>query len=875
MTGLSTADAARRLAEDGPNELPSARPRSTWAVGLEVIREPMLALLVATGVTYLLIGDRFEAAAVTIAIAVVVGITVYQQQRTERTLFALRELSSPRALVIRDGQATRIAGRDVVRGDRLLLAEGDRVPADATLVAATDLYADESLLTGESVPVRKTADAAVHSGTLVVRGSGTAQVIATGAATELGRIGGALATIEIGRTQLEREIAAVVRWLAAAGLSACGFVAVAYGVTRGQWLDGVLAGLTMAISMVPEEFPVVLTVFLALGAWRIARHQVLTRRVQAIETLGAATVLCVDKTGTLTMNHMTVSEVRGDVLETAILACKPMPFDPMDRAFIELGAARGIGARRDWSVAAEYPLADDLLAVGYAWRRPDGSLVVAAKGAPETIVELCGLSEARAAAVLDEAAGMARAGLRVLGVAHAAAGSGAPPPSLRGVACTFDGLAGLEDPVRPGVVASIAECRAAGVRVVMLTGDHPATAGHIARQIGLRHPESCVTGHELMALDPGQLRERVREVDVFARIVPEQKLRLVSALKANGEVVAMTGDGVNDAPALKAAHIGIAMGGKGTDVAREAAALVLMDDDFSSIVRAIRLGRRIYDNIRKATSYVLAIHVPIAGMSVIPILFNWPLVLLPLHVIFMELIVDPACSIAYEMEPEEPDIMQRPPRPPEQRLFRLPFIVQSLLQGLGALGAALAVSVVARRGGLGDRDLRTLAFSTLIVTNLALILVNRSLSTPFGARGRGRNPALWSILAGALALLGAILFVPILREAFLLARPHAVDVGAIAAAGAAAVLWMEMLKLTRWLRIVGGFTLLAIGVALLVLPGPGWLIIFAGLGLLSVEFAWARVLLARVKKTGKAVVEKVGYGAKNDREEEDDPAARR
>ncbi len=827
---LSDQEAAARLQRDGYNELPSARPRTLIAIALEVVREPMFLLLIASGAVYLLLGDLEEAAALLGAVFLVIGITLYQEHKTERALQALRDLSSPRALVIRDGVTKRIAGREVVRDDLVVLREGDRVPADAYVESCSNLFVDESLLTGESVAVRKapgTADASVqapggddrpfvYSGTLVVRGDGIARVLATGVSTEIGKIGTALTRVEIGRTALQNEVSRMVRLLAAAGLGACAVVGVGYGVARHHWLDGALAGLTLEISMVPEEFPVILTVFLALGAWRISRNRVLTRRIPAVETLGSATVLCVDKTGTVTLNRMSVAAVApaGEseekvhandglapasrrVISTAILASKPDAFDPMERAFKELAEQIGLTADHDrLSLVREYPLSDARLAMIHVWRKDDESLdhLVAAKGAPEAVIELCDLDDRGRRHVLQQVEHMANDGLRVLGVAAGEWHSTDMPDSPRQFRLRYLGLAGLADPVRPGAAAAIAECQSARIRVVMITGDYPATALTIARQIGLARTVACLTGADLAHMDDTALRRRVQDVDVFVRIVPDQKLRLVTALKANGEVVAMTGDGVNDAPALKAADIGIAMGGRGTDVAREAAGLVLLDDDFSSIVRAVRLGRRIYDNIEKATAYVLAIHVPIAGISLMPVLVGWPLVLMPVHVIFMEIIIDPACSIAFEMEPEERDVMQRPPRHPGQRLFTQGLMIRGLLQGLGAFAAVALVFVVSMKLGLSESDVRTLTFSTLIITNLALIVTNRSLTRPVWTAWRAPNPALRWLGAGALGVLATILYVPFVRDLFRMSRPHADDAVMILLASLGALVWMEIVK---------------------------------------------------------------------------------
>jgi Ca2+-transporting ATPase len=826
--GLSDLDAAERLRAEGPNELPATRPKGLLRLAAELLREPMLLLLAASALVYLALGDVEGALALLAAVVLVVGMTLAQEQRTERTLAALRDLSSPRALVIRNGAARRIAGREVVRGDLIVLSEGDRVPADADVLSAINLQVDESLLTGESVPVRKTAAdadrnsgvAEIYSGTLVVSGHATARVTATGAATKLGRIGGALSSLEPPRTSLQREVGRVVQLLAVLGLSACGLVAIAYALTRGRWVDGALAGLTMAISMVPEEFPIILTVFLAFGAWRLSRARVLTRRLPAIETLGSTTVLCVDKTGTLTQNRMAVETIAEDgvvhhglgesrsplpeaaraILESAMLASRPEPVDPMERAFVDLASHRCPECRHpDWSLVREYPLSTARLAVTCVWRdAADATGTVAMKGAPETVVSLCRVPVGETGRILQQVQAMAEHGLRVLAVAGARHPLDALPDSPEGFTFTFLGLIGLADPIRPGVPEAIRECRLAGIRVVMMTGDYPATAAAIASQIGLGGSGEPVTGAELAALDEESLRARIRSVDVFARVAPEQKLRLVSALRWHGEVVAMTGDGVNDAPALKAADVGIAMGARGTDVAREGGALVLVDDDFGSIVRAVRMGRHIYENIRKATGYVLAIHVPIAGASIVPVLFGWPLVLLPLHIVFVEMIVDPVCSIAFEREPEESDLMRRPPRPSGAQLFSRPLVVRSLLQGASALLIVLAVLVGARHAGLDARGVRTITFATLIATNFALIFTNRSVAGGFLSGWRVPNPTLWWLAGLALTLLAAVLVLPPLREIFEFAPLGWRDLAICTGAALVAVVWIELVRIQWW-----------------------------------------------------------------------------
>lgn len=854
ITGLTAAEAARRLSEDGPNALPGGERRTLLSIALETMREPMFLLLLAAGTLYLVFGDLQEGLTLFGFVLVTLTLTLVQEGRTERAIEALRDLTSPRALVIRDGVPQRIAGRDVVRGDLLKLSEGDRVPADALLVSADGVRADESLLTGESVSVGKrpalaaeldaaaTAVAAgarrmppggdelpmVYAGTLIVQGQAIACVTATGARSEIGRIGAALGTVASERTPLQRQTAVLVRNLALLALALSLALVLVHGLLRGDWLQALLAGIALAMAMLPEEYPVVLTVFPALGARRLSKEGVLTRRINAIETLGATTVLCSDKTGTLTENRMTVTHlVAGgvavdqrldvptgegaelaepfhDLIEVAILASVVDPFDPMEKAFHQLGQrflADTEHLHRDWRLVQAYALSPALRAMSHVWASgaadADGVHTVAAKGAPEAVVDLCHLGEAdrtRIAAVVDK---LAAQGLRVLGVARGRFAGQDWPASEHDFDFEFLGLLGLADPVRAEVPAAVAECRAAGIRVLMITGDYPATARAIARQAGLAQGDADVlSGDEIATLSDDALRERLAGVSVCARIAPDQKLRIVQALKARGEIVAMTGDGVNDAPALRAAHVGVAMGGRGTDVARESSSLVLVDDNFASIVRAVRLGRRIFDNLRKAMSYILAVHVPIAGMALLPVLFGWPPLLFPMHIALLELIIDPACSVAFENEPAERDVMQRPPRDADAPLFGGATLWLALLQGTGVLVVVLlAYALAAPR--LPEGEARAFAFATLVTGNLALILSNRSTQGSLWATLRTPNPILWWVIGGALALLVAALYLPWAVQVLRFAPLPAAELAAAFALGALSVVWFEALK---WVR---------------------------------------------------------------------------
>ncbi|ALN88623.1 HAD ATPase, P-type, IC family protein [Lysobacter capsici] len=778
--GLTTAQALLRLHDDGPNLLPQPDRRNVLHVVLGVLREPMLLLLVAAAGIYLLLGDAREAVVLTASVALVVGLTFYQDYRSERALQALRDLSSPQARVLRDGDVRQIASSELVVGDVILVAEGDRVPADARLLDDGDLMLDESMLTGESVPVRRFAASAsptepdlnvVRASTLVVRGHSKAQVVAVGDRTAVGQIGAALRALRPPRTPMQIEVRRAVAVFAVLGLGSSLIVTLLYVRLHGDWLQGALAGVTLAMANIPEEFPVVLTVFLALGSWHMARHKALVRRGTAIEALGSVTVLCTDKTGTLTANRMSVAELAAngersesdaDIsprLQTLLLcaaqACSEHSFDPMETAIGEAASRwSGTSPPMDWKRLREYPLSKDLLAVTHVWSSPQiPALHVACKGAPETIADLCRLPPGQRDAVLSAAQDMARRGLRVIAVASTAWRDGVAslPATPRGFDFAWGGLLGLADPLRDGVRDAVAEAQTAGIRVLMLTGDHLDTARAIATQAGLTRPDTAMLGRELEAADDTALSRHANAVDVFARVKPEHKLRLIEALKHDGQVVAMTGDGVNDAPALTAAHVGIAMGGRGTDVAREAASIVLLDDNFVTIVKAVRQGRVIYDNILRAIRYILAVHVPITGLAVLPLLFGAPLILMPLHVVFLELIIDPASTLVFEQEPGDADVMRRPPRSPATRLLDRSTLFVSLFQGAVVFATIAAIYAIGRGQALATGQLAALCFTALIAGNLGLIVANRSRTGHHWWRQSA--PAFWIVVLSALAML--------------------------------------------------------------------------------------------------------------------------
>ena len=828
LNGLTAAEARRRLDVEGFNELPAAESRAVWAIAIEVLREPMFFLLLAAAVLYGVIGEMADAALLLAFAILSILITFIQRGRSERALAALRDLTSPRALVVRDGAQLRIPGREVVRGDVVIVREGDRVPADGVLIAGGHVNVDESLLTGESQSVRKRAvreiPAALSSpggedtpqlfaGTLLVRGSGRMAVLATGPRSAVGAIGSALAELKGEQPRLQRDVRRVVLVFAIAGVVFSALVMLLYGLMRGAWLEAVLGGIALGMSLLPQEFPMVLTVFTVMGAWRLSRSRVLTRRAAAIETLGSATVLCTDKTGTLTRNLMTVASLRAAgaswhatsppeavaespglrrLLETAALASDSHLVDPMEKAIVALHDSIA-GDAHQRTLLREYPLQPGLLAMARAWRAGADDVVLAIKGAPEAVARLCALPDDERVRLEAEVDALATRGVRVLAVAEARIDSATLPDALPEIRASLLGLVGFSDPLRESVPDAVRECRSAGIRVIMITGDYPATARAIARDAGIENGE-LLTGAELSLLDDAELVEHVSRVSVFARISPDQKLRIVDALKSNGEVVAMTGDGVNDAPALKSAHSGIAMGQRGTDVAREAASLVLLDDDFASIVRSVALGRRIYDNLRKAMGYILAIHMPIAGLALLPVLLGWPLILTPMLIALLELIIDPACSVILEAEPAERDVMRRPPRNPRSHLLSGPLVTWAVVQGAVALSAVVGSLVMATRRGMPPDEVRALGFVLLVGLNIVLIFVNRTLSSSLATAFRRPNRALSLALGIIAALLAVILGWPAVRGFFGMGPLHVDDIAGCAAALAVALLVLQLIR---------------------------------------------------------------------------------
>jgi len=797
---LSNKEVKKRLARDGYNELTSAKKKNIFQIIRWVIQEPMLLLLIACGILYLFLWDIQEAILLLSSILFIIALSIYQENKTEKAIEALKDLSSPRALVIRNGEQIRIPGREVVKDDIVILYEGDKIPADCIVLRSRSCSVDESLLTGESVPVRKSASEKidymwfrpgwddqpfVFSGTMIVQGQCVVRVISIGIQTEMWRIGKALDDIKTEKTTLQKEIKKIVTMAFIIAVVLCLIIIIAYGIINQNWIQGLLSWLTLAMGIIPEEFPIVLTVFLAIGAWRMSKKNVLTRKMAAVETLGAATVLCTDKTGTITWNKMTVKKLYTNkkffdiqdnqnipeefhtLVEYWILASKKDPFDPMEKALIYLWHNIDSEHIHDFTLIQEYPITKDLLALSHIWKEPKNNhLTIASKWAPETIIELCHLNSKQTKEIMQQFESMAKEWLRVLWVAKAKIQGEKLPKSQTELTFEFIGLIGWIDPIRETVPQAIQECYRAWIRVIMITGDYPTTAQHIAKEIWLTHPEHVILWEELTSLSEKKLLEKIEKANILARVAPEEKLIIINLLKKQGHFVAMTGDWVNDAPALKAAHIGIAMWQRGTDVARESSAIVLLDDDFSSIVQWIRMGRKIFDNLKKAMIYIVSVHIPYAGMIILPIFLWRPVIFYPIHVVFMELIIDPACSVIFEGEKEESDIMSRLPRNPKESLFGRRTLFFSILQWLVVLVMTLTIYRAFKKNGQSEIATNTATFITLVIGNLSLILVNRSRTHSIIHMFKVKNKILFPILIWTILCLIAIVYIPSIANIF-------------------------------------------------------------------------------------------------------------
>jgi Ca2+-transporting ATPase len=829
-----TSAAAKKLQEQyGKNELVPQKKRSFLRKTLHIVFQPMFALLIAAAVIYFILGEPRDGAIMLVFVIGIISIDVIQEWKTDKTLNALKDLSAPRVTVIRDGVETEIASCDLVPGDLMKLYEGVKIPADGVVFRCNDLCVDESSLTGEAEGVWKvTAGNAdqtgdywrrdyCYAGTLVVQGSAFVHVDKIGTATEYGKIGANVAVTVSEMSPLQKQTGSLVK--TCAGIAAVLFALVG-SVTylnipehafNDRIIESILSGITLAMAMIPEEFPVILTVFLSMGAWRLAKKKSLVRNLSSVETLGEVTVLCVDKTGTITMNQMSVQDTwaldgnEHTLCETMGLGCETDAYDPMEKAMLLYCETLGISKEHLFSgeLVFEYPFTNAQKMMGHVWQRKD-TLIVAAKGSPERILTLCRMSDEDREITGHKITEMSKQGLRVIAIGTAKPQTRAEIPSeLTDCELTFCGLVGLADPPRENVKRDIDICRKAGIRVVMITGDNGITASSIAMKIGMQNSENIITGDMLDALSDVELCEKVKAVSIFSRVIPEHKMRIVKAFKDNGEIVAMTGDGVNDAPALKNADIGIAMGKRGSEVSREAADLILMDDNFSTIVDTIRDGRRIYDNIRKAVGYIFTIHIPIAFASLLaPIMGISPadLMLLPLHVVLLELIIDPTCSIVLERQPAEAGIMERGPRRHTEKLLTSHTLFKSILQGLVIFASSFGIYYYFLLKHPGNASLaRSMGLAVIMFANLFLVQVNSSERdyAAYSFKQLAKDKVMWVTNIGSIALILLILYSPI--NTFLKLSPlNGAQLFMAFVIAAASVLWYEIVKMIKKARMI-------------------------------------------------------------------------
>ena len=831
MAGLSSAEAKQLQEQYGKNELTPEKKESFIKKAFHIICEPMFLLLIVAAVIYFILGEPRDGAIMLIFVVGIISIDIIQEWKTDKTLNALKDLSAPQITVIRDGAEVVIASVDLVPGDLMMVCEGVKIPADGVVIRCNDLCVDESSLTGEAEGVWKvnTENAEptsdywrrdyCYAGTLVTQGTAVILVEKIGASTEYGKIGANVAAAPQEDSPLQKQTGKLVKLCA--GIAAVLFALVGVftyfnipdHAIGPRLIESVLSGITLAMAMIPEEFPVILTVFLSMGAWRLAKQKSLVRKLPSVETLGAVSVLCVDKTGTITMNQMTVQDtwvLNCDdhvLIETMGLGCETDAYDPMEKAMLSYCDNLGITKEHLFGgeLITEYAFTNDLKMMGHVWRR-NGDIVIAAKGSPERILTVCNISDSDRKKADDKIIEMSKEGLRVIAIATMKPNAESEiPENITGCSLTLLGLIGLADPPRDGIIKDIALCNRAGIRVVMITGDNGITASSIAKKIGMKDCDNIITGDMLNNMSDEELREKVKSVSVFSRVIPEHKMRIVKAFKDNGEIVAMTGDGVNDAPALKYADIGIAMGKRGSEVSREAADLILMDDNFSTIVNTVKDGRRIYDNIRKAVGYVFTIHIPIAFASLLaPILGISPsaLLLLPLHVVLLELIIDPTCSIVLERQPAETDIMDRPPRNPKENMVNARILTKSIMQGLVIFAASFATYFIMLNGSPENAPYaRSMGLAIIMLSNLVLVQVNSS-DHDFAYKSifrLAKDKVMWAVNIFTILGLGIILYSPVntfLKLAPLSAGQFFTCVGI----AAISVLWYELVKLFKVIR---------------------------------------------------------------------------
>ncbi len=821
LQGLTDEAVLAARKEHGTNSLNYARENGFIEAVKSLAKEPMVILLLIASVIYFISGKTGDAIFLSSAIVLVATISLYQDSRSRNALEKLKMFTQPKGKVIRNGNLVEIPTEEMVPGDFMVVEEGSLVAADGLIIQSNDFSVDESILTGESLSVYKdtnSEDAGVYMGTTVSGGLAIARITATGNQTRLGKIGKSLEDIKEEKTPLEKQINQFVKKMVIVG--AIVFLVV-WGINflhSKEILDSLLKALTLAMSILPEEIPVAFTTFMALGAWRLMKMGIVVKKMKTVETLGSATVICIDKTGTITENRMSLAKIyltdsgirdcgyEGDnekareLIRAAMWASEPIPFDPMEKSLHEAYAKNAeIDERSEYHMIHEYPLGGKPPMMTHIFENKQGNRIVACKGAPEAILRICSLPEDALAEIRRNIEILAGEGYRILAVGLTEIKGNVFPKTQQEIRFTFKGLVAFNDPPKKNSKSVLESFYRAGIVVKMITGDNVTTASAIARQIGFRGADKTISGDDLMLLDEKLLVDVVEKKQLFARMFPDAKLKTIQALINNHEIVAMTGDGVNDGPALKAAHIGVAMGRKGSEIAKQAAALILMEDDLSKMVDAIAMGRRIYSNLKKAIQYIISIHIPIVLTVFLPLALGWiyPNIFSPVHIIFLELVMGPTCSIIYENEPMEKNIMQQVPRQMSSTFFSWRELGTSIFQGLMITLGTMFTYRYAVQNGADEMTTRTMVFTVLISANVFLTLVNRSFYYSVLTTIRYKNSLVALIIGITLLITGLLLFVPPLTRFFYFAPVSQKNLLFSIMIGFVSVIWYELIKFLK------------------------------------------------------------------------------
>ena len=818
IQGLSSEEVIASRTKNGANSTEHQQKNNFLHSLFELIKEPMFLLLLTASSVYFITADYNNGIFMLLAIILVVSISLYQESKSRNAIEALSKLTQPKSKVIRNGIVVEIPSEEIVLGDFIQTEEGTFVPADGIIIQSNDFSVNESILTGESLSVSKNEQSEnkqIYQGTIVASGLAICQVTAIGSQTQLGKIGKSLNNIAEEKTPLQIQISNFVTYISLIGLVA--FIIV-WGIN--YWnskliLDSLLKALTLAMSIIPEEIPVAFTTFMALGAWRLLRMGIIVKQTKTVETLGSATVICTDKTGTITENKMSLAEwftldattvtashsnltpKEQELISSAMWASEPIPFDAMEMALHDAYTnSIATDERPQYKMIHEYPLSGKPPMMTHVFENKEGHRIIATKGAPEAIIACSKLSETEKEKINTAFLAMTKKGFRVLGVGTADFNGTNFPKTQQEFELHFKGLVAFYDPPKKNLKAVLETFYKAGIAVKIITGDNAETTATIAQQIGFKNPEKILNGDELMTMSPDTLKEKVMETTIFTRMFPEAKLKIIQALKDNNQIVAMTGDGVNDGPALKSAHIGIAMGKKGTEIAKQAANLILVDDDFSKMTDAIAMGRKIYMNLKKAIRYIISIHIPIILIVLIPLALGWmyPNIFSPVHIIFLEMIMGPTCSIIYENEPMEDNLMTQKPRPLSTTFFSWKEITISLIQGLWITAGLLFIYQFAIANQYNESSTRTMVFLTLIFSNVFLTLANRSFYYSVLTTWKYKNNLVVLIIGITLFITALLLFIPPLSKFFLFEKITLLQIGWCTLVAVIAVFWIEIYK---------------------------------------------------------------------------------